>query len=370
MISYIPGFDLGKSVIANYSASEETDIILNQRGCNILHYRNGNIELVQDDYQIQVDCEHATFFECLHDFDVVEIYSNGVVRLQCSLYTGDNTLFITSKCNSNCVMCPSSDNSRRKGILPQSAEIMELLQHYPEGIQPVTITGGEPFLFREQMFEALSYLKHNHNDSEFLILTNGRIFCLDRYVEQLVNSIPRGTTLAIPIHGSTDTKHDAITRAPGSFVQTLSGISKLLSKKIPIEIRIVVSKLNADDLKAIVDLIITRLPSVYRVHFIGLEMLGNALVNNSDVWMSYQEAFNAAKEAIDNLIMAGINVALYNFPLCQVESAYWSICMQSISDYKQNYSEKCNSCAKRSVCGGVFSSSMKFAEPDLRPIEA
>ena len=370
MIAYIPGFNLGKSIVASFSAGEETDTILQQRGCNILHYSNGIIELVQEQYTIHVDREHSEFFECLHDFDVIEIYSSGIIRLQCSLYAGDNTLFITSKCNSNCVMCPSSDNSRRKGVIPEGAEIMDLLRHYPEGIRHITITGGEPFLFREEMFEALSYLKNNHGDTEYLILTNGRIFCLDRYIDQLVTTMPRGTTLAIPVHGSTDAKHDAITRAPGSFEQTLSGISKLLAKKIPIEIRIVVSKLNAEDLNAIADLIITKLPTVYRVHFIGLEMLGNAIVNSDRVWLTYMEAFKASKLAIDNLITAGINVALYNFPLCQVDPAYWPICMQSISDYKQNYSDKCNYCTKRSVCGGVFVSSMKFAENDLCPVEA
>jgi hypothetical protein len=132
----------------------------------------------------------------------------------------------------------------------------------------------------------------------------------------------------------------------------------------------VVSKLNAEDLNAIVDLIVTRLPTVYRVHFIGLEMLGNAIVNSDRVWLTYMEAFKASKSAIDKLISAGINVALYNFPLCQVDPAYWPICMQSISDYKQNYSDKCSDCMKRSVCGGVFASSMKFAENDLCPVEA
>ena len=55
MIAYIPGFDLGKSIVASFSAGEETDTILQQRGCNILHYSNGVIDLVQEKYTIQVD---------------------------------------------------------------------------------------------------------------------------------------------------------------------------------------------------------------------------------------------------------------------------------------------------------------------------
>lgn len=369
MISFIPDYKLKRGIIASYSSNPETDYVLQQNGCNILHYDNGFIDLPQEGYRARINPEQASFFESLQDYDVIEIYSSGIVRLQCSLYSSENTLFITSKCNSNCVMCPSSDASRRKGVIPEDTEMLDLVRHYPKGIKHITITGGEPFLFRDKMFETLAYLKENHNDAEYLILTNGRIFCLDRYVDSLVQSMPRGTILAIPIHGSTDASHDAITRAPGSFSQTISGITKLLSLKVPIEIRIVVSRLNRDDLSAIAHLIVSKMPTVYRVHFIGLEMLGNAAVAQERVWLPYREAFEASKEAIDTLISCGINVALYNFPLCQITPKYWPLCMQSISDYKQNYSEKCSSCKKRSVCGGVFSSSMKYAEKDLCPLK-
>lgn len=369
MIGYIPGFNLGKSIISSFSTCMETDEVLHNRGCNILHYQNGILEFINEGYKLCLDPEYDSFFSMLHDFDVIEIHSNGVAWLQCSLYAADNTLFISSKCNSNCVMCPSSDNSRRKGIIPNGQEIMALLHHYPEGIKHITITGGEPFLFREDMFHALFYLKENHNETEYLILTNGRIFCVDRYVELLLASMPRTTIVAIPIHGSTETKHDAITRSIGSFSQTISGVTKLLAAKVPIEIRIVVSKLNVSDLTAMARLIVEKLPTVYRVHFIGLEMLGNAIVNKEKVWISYKQAFTESKKAIHILMEAGINVALYNFPLCQVDVAYWPLCMQSISDYKQNYSDKCDFCSKKTVCGGVFSSSMLFAENDLCPIE-
>lgn len=266
-------------------------------------------------------------------------------------------------------MCPSGDYSRREGIIPEYDEILELVRHYPTAASHITITGGEPFMFREPMFRVLSYLRENLCETEFLILTNGRIFCLNRYVEQLIHSIPRYTTLAIPLHGSTQELHDSITRAEGSFMQTLSGITKLLAARITVELRIVVSRLNYGDLENIARLIVDQIPGIYTVHFIGLEMLGNAAVNSKAVWLPYREAFNAARPAIDLLIAAGINVALYNYPLCAVDHAYWPLCKKSISEYKRNFPAACQVCVYNHICGGVFAGSRRFAEKDLCPFK-
>lgn len=365
----LANYNLEKCYIGSISASQETDTYLLDRGLNPIHYSKGFLTLVNEDKAFAVPEETTDFFEGLHNLDVLEIYENGTLRLQCSEFANDNTLFITSKCNSNCVMCPSGDYSRREGTIPEQDEIMDLIRHYPYNTKHITITGGEPFLFRDAMFQALSYLKENLDETEFLVLTNGRIFCLDNYVEQLNQSIPRYTTLAIPLHGSTAEKHDRITRSDGSFTQTISGISKLLAAHIPVELRIVVSGLNSDDLTSIAQLIITQIPSVYSIHFIGLEMLGNAAINNKEVWIPYRKAFKAAKEAVDLLINAGINVAFYNFPLCSVESAYWPICKKSISEYKRNFPEPCQKCKYKLICGGVFTGSLRYSINDLHPFE-
>ena len=365
----LANYNLGKCYIGCFSTSPEIDAYLSERCLNPIHYDNGFLTLENEGSAFPISEEQTAFFEDLHDLDVLEIFDNGAVRLQCSEYADDNTLFITSKCNSNCVMCPSGDYSRREGVIPEAEEIMELVRHYPYNTKHITITGGEPFLFRDAMFQVLSSLKENLRETEFLILTNGRIFCLDKYVEQLGQTVPRHTTLAIPLHGSTANRHDAITRTAGSFSQTISGISKLLAAHIPVELRIVVSRLNADDLASIARLIINQIPRVYSVHFIGLEMLGNAAVNSADVWIPYHVAFIALKEAADLLIHAGINVAFYNFPLCAVERAYWPICKKSISEYKRNFPNPCQRCKQNQNCGGVFSGSLRYSISDLQPFE-
>lgn len=368
MILHIPDYSLGQCYIGCYSTSEITDTSLQQDGLNAIHYRDGEVVLDNANTHYTIPAEDAYFFDTLHDFDVLEISDDGAVRVQFSEYWDDNTLFITSKCNSNCVMCPSSEYSRRAGVIPEESEIMELLRHFSPCAKHITITGGEPFLFRQSMFRVLEYCKERFCGTEFLILTNGRVFCIDDYANMLSRSISPNTVLAIPLHGSNAALHDSITQAQGSFSQTVFGITKLLHLQVPVEIRVVVSKYNFYDLIDLAKLITETMPTAYRVHFIGLEMLGNAAVNSKNVWIPYSEAFTAIKPAANMLISAGINVGIYNFPLCAVEPDYWPLCKKSISEYKRKFPAACQNCSCLHICGGVFSGSLRFAETNLHPI--
>ena len=62
----------------------------------------------------------------------------------------------------------------------------------------------------------------------------------------------------------------------------------------------------------------------------GLELMGNAAKNMKDVWLPYNVMFEKAEKAIRLLIKHGIDVQLYNFPLCSVKREYWDICSKSI----------------------------------------
>ena len=95
-------------------------------------------------------------------------------------------------------------------------------------------------------------------------------------------------------------------------------------------------------------------------------MLGSAFINQNEVWIKYSEAFQCSKEAIKLLIKNGIDVALYNFPLCAVEKEYHYICCKSITDYKIRYNIECDQCRLKDACGGVFAGTLKMAEKDFK----
>lgn len=303
-----------------------------------------------------------------NNFDILEIWENGFLTRIYNDYSTDNYFFITGKCNSNCIMCPSPELSRKNLPATDMEHLYELARHLPSDVRHMTITGGEPFLIGEEIFPFLQFLKETLDRTEFLFLTNGRIFAIDTYAQRFRDTMPKNSIVAIPIHGSRATVHDAITRVSGSFQQTVQGINHLIKYRIPVEIRIVVSKLNAADFSKIADLIIHRFPQIEYVSVIAMEMTGNARVNKELVWLPYSEAFALISPAIKTLMKNGIDVKLYNFPLCTVSRAFWTLCEMSISDNKVRFAEKCHLCRYRNVCSGVFAGTLSLVEDELEPI--
>ena len=131
---------------------------------------------------------------------------------------------------------------------------------------------------------------------------------------------------------------------------------------------LLVHKINANDIYEISKLINKELHDVFYVSIIAMEMTGNAYKNSSEVWIPYRESFNYVEGAIDNLIENGIDVKLYNFPICTVKRKYWTLCEKSISSYKIKFDDKCKICGMKEYCGGLFRGTYKIERNELNPI--
>ena len=238
----------------------------------------------------------------------------------------------------------------------------------PSDARHITITGGEPFLVGNRIFEIFLAFKEKCHSTSFLLLTNGRALSYEPFIRKFHETAPSKIIIGIPLHGYDAASHDAITRSPGGFEQTIRGIKNLINFGHRVEIRMVVSKLNYQNITRICELIVDQFPDVYRVKVMGLEMLGNAAVNQKDVWIPYNEAFEASKEGIDLLIRNSIQVGLYNFPLCAVEADYHSIAAKSITGYKVRYADECEKCFIKDACGGIFAGTIRLAKYDVKPV--
>lgn len=299
--------------------------------------------------------------------DVVVISGIGKVTKYFDGKIGSHTLVVTNQCNSNCIMCPYTSNFRRNAEKPDLNFLKECVDYLPDSTCHIVITGGETTLIGVSFFELMNLIKSRFPSVSCLLLTNGRSFAVETMTDLAVRNFPTMTQFAIPIHASTAEVHDRISQSPNSFDQTLAGIENLLKQGLKVEIRIVVFKQNINEMQEIADLITNQFPQVSVVNFMAAEMCGNAAVNSSDIWIDYNLAFKQCEKAIDILIECGIDVGIYNFPLCSVPSKYHGIYKKSISEYKIRYPEKCENCVKKGLCGGIFSSSIKYSKDDVIP---
>lgn len=367
LVMRICNYALGYRVVSlALDAQSEAELLA--RGLDVLRVRGPQVILLPSGCALSDSRELATCLSSFNSFDVFEVWEDGTLVRQYDDSSNDNYLFVTGRCNSNCIMCPSPIKSRMKAAKANIPELIGLAKHVPTDTPHLTITGGEPFLAGEEIFSLIRYLRDHFPMTEFLFLTNGRVFALDKYVGRLKETIPQNALMAIPLHGSCPEIHDGITQSRGSFAQTVRGLESLLRTGIPIEIRLVVNKLNIDDFDNIVDLILSKLQGIEYVSVIAMEMTGSARANKDEVWIPYRESFALLRRPLRKLLEGGVDVKLYNYPLCTVEKPFWALCEKSISPSKVRFGKVCGRCKYLSSCSGVFAGTLKLEESELEAL--
>lgn len=360
-------YNFGFRIVSLALNKEVRDDLLHSE-IDFLYVTSESITLLPQNVVLSKSKQLIEHLRQFHNYDVWEIWQDGRMIMCYDTQSIENCFFITPKCNSNCLMCPSPNYSRQRGEHTAISKLITLARHIPASMKHLTITGGEPFLVGTEIFDLFGFFKRKFENTEFLILTNGRIFAIQKYIDLLCETIPQKTILAIPVHGSCPDIHDSITQVAGSFQQTIHGIKNLISNGIRIELRIVISKLNMNDLDSLVDLIVSELSGIEYISIIAMEMTGSAYINRELVWIPYKTAFSSIKNGIIKLLKNGIDVKLYNFPLCTVDPNFWTICEKSITSDKVRYSAKCDNCRYKTACGGVFAGTLLLEQEELKAI--
>ena len=354
---------INKRIIASIAKCEGTKNKLLLEEKNVLYIRDEGVTLLP----LGLDFTNLNVM-LFSEYDIVEIRNNKVYKIF-DVSSNENSIVVMNKCNENCVMCPCTEIWRNLDISMTVDEIMELIDYIPSDTRHLTLTGGEPTLVGYGFLKILDKINDHFDHIDIQILTNGRTFSNKQYFDELKMRIRSNMQFGIPIYGYNSTTHDSIVQTQGAFYETVSGIKKLLSCGANVELRIVVSRLNYKNMTKIAHFIVMHFTGLNSVKIMAMEMMGSAAKNREQLWIDYSEAFKASKDAIKLFLMNGIDVRLYNFPLCKVEEGYWGICSKSITSYKIEYNDSCNSCSVKSICGGVFKSTLKITNMHLEPVK-
>ena len=363
----IPGYKSKRRVFSLALDSPTLDD-LNSEGVETVFVNDDSITIYPDGGLIPCEGKLIDTLSACNNYDVFAFFEDGTAIRYYDDSSSDTTLFITGQCNSNCIMCPSPNLSRKEYDVNDIDLLIEVIGHIPKDTPHMTITGGEPFMVGKGIFDLIEACKRKFTETDFLILTNGRVFAVSEYCRMLHETIPNKCLIGIPLHGSCADIHDSITQANGSFDQTLLGLKRLQALGVSTEIRIVVSRLNLGDLENTAKLISSELASVTHVTFVAMEMTGSAQINAEQVWISYKESFPAVRRAIDILVECGIDVRIYNYPICTVDPDMRMLCCKSISDYKVRFSKECEKCNEKESCSGVFAGTLNREVDELRAI--
>lgn len=260
-----------------------------------------------------------------------------------------NTFLVTERCDQLCLMCSQ----------PPKKQHTDLFEHFeraamlaPQGAT-IGISGGEPTLYKAELLGLLSRVMRERDDIRFHVLTNGQHFEDDDLADMLALDRDR-IVWGVPLYAADADTHDEIVGKSGAHHRLLSGLAFLCRVGAQVELRTVLMRPNADGLPRLARFLTTSVPFIETWAIMQLENIGYARQNWKRLFYDSSAGFGVVGQAVDFVRSRGIDVQLFNFPLCTVPEAYRNLAPATISDWKRSYLEVCNNCGLRDKCGGFF----------------
>jgi His-Xaa-Ser system radical SAM maturase HxsC len=291
---------------------------------------------------------------------------NGFIRTFYRPDSQHNTLFVTERCNSNCLMCsqPPSDHDDVDPLAERNLQLIDLMDPSPDYL---CITGGEPTLTGRHLFVLLERLRDKLPTTWVHMLTNGRRFAWEAFTSQFAAVCHPRLSLGIPLYSDDASVHDYVVQAKDAFDQTIMGLHQLARFGIDVEIRVVLHALTIPRLTRLAEYICRNLTFAHHVALMGMEPIGYAPRNMNQLWIDPLDYQDELEQAIEVLARFGIEVRIYNLQLCVLRQSLWKYAKQSISDWKNVYATPCHECVVRSKCGGFFHWNIPIQSRGIHP---
>lgn len=260
-----------------------------------------------------------------------------------------NTLLVTEQCDQLCIMCSQPPKKSHFDLFTLFRAAIALA---PKNAT-IGLSGGEPLLHKRKIFSLVEAISEVRPDVRFHILTNAQHFT-DSDQNQLSGDTYRNVLWGIPIYHTDPDVHDQIVGKKGAFEILLRNLNILSATGAAIELRTVVLQSNFSNLPDMSAFIGSHLPFISHFAIMQLENIGFGRMNWQSEFVDTSLKFVPIGEALDHLTALGIEVRLFNFPLCTVPSSHRKFAVKSISDWKQRYLSCCATCAIKDACGGFF----------------
>jgi radical SAM protein with 4Fe4S-binding SPASM domain len=183
-------------------------------------------------------------------------------------------IFITNRCNLQCVHCFSADDNKEKNDMLYSDLTRLFDQLEKKAVFEVRLNGGEPFV-HSNIVEILKDLGKRRFRK--VLITNGAMLS-----EDLVKLMK--TSLVIPTVSLDDSiaeEHDRFRGVVGSHKATIEGLKLLKKNNVQYGINTCVNKRNMRRFYKIIDLAIKL--GAYRISFLDLKSAGR--MKKNPVWV-------------------------------------------------------------------------------------
>jgi His-Xaa-Ser system radical SAM maturase HxsC len=295
--------------------------------------------------------------------------ATGLVRSLYRPYEEHHHLFVTERCNSNCLMCsqPPKDRDDTDALTARNLALIDLIETPPPYL---TITGGEPTLLGDRLFALIARLKERMPNTELHVLTNGRSFAWREFARRFAEIGHPNISVGIPLYADLASVHDYVVQARGAFDQTVTGFHQAARHSIRTEVRVVLHRLTIPRLAKLAEFIYRNLTFVEHIALMGLEYTGYTPRNIEELWIDPYDYRQELEETVRFFALRNMRVSIYNHQLCTLPPSLWRYARRSISDWKQLYFPQCGNCGMKQDCGGFFQWAAKRRSAHICPLPA
>lgn len=212
-------------------------------------------------------------------------------------------------CNNRCVFCAQGDKRVACGSIPLP-ELVGRLEQARAKTRGLVLTGGEPIVYKHilPLVKAASRLGF----APIQIQTNGRMLAYPDVLRKLMAS--GATEFSPSLHGSTAEVHDGLTRAAGSFEQTVAGMRNLVAAGAVVVTNSVITRGNTSDLPALVALLASI--GIRQAQLAFVHPVGTAAELFDEVVPRLPDVVEPVREARDIARRAGMRLVTEAIPLC------------------------------------------------------
>src|SRR5574344_647913 len=164
---------------------------------------------------------------------------------------------ITNVCNNRCKHCYHADynkkNEMTKEQLIQIADQIEDALEKWNFYSSMSVTGGEPFTRKDDLFELLSHIENNcERIAHYDILTNGTLITDEDIVK--LKAYKKLRRIQVSMEGPTIESHDAV-RGDGDFIRVTDAIKKLKANDFVMSVMTTLTRNNMDLIPELITLL-------------------------------------------------------------------------------------------------------------------
>ncbi len=217
-------------------------------------------------------------------------------------------------CNNRCIFCIQGDKRFKEPDLPYEEIKRRLTKGRRDGANSVVFTGGEPTFRPKLLLNVVRDAKELGYDF-IQIQSNGRMFSYLKYCQELIDA--GANEFSPALHASLANIHDKLTRAPGSWRQTVTGIENLRELEQYVMTNSVVVKDNFKDIPNLARLLVKLGVNQFQFAFIHInEIIASDEKLIKEVVPKMSEAAPYIKEGVRVGIDSGVKVMTEAVPYC------------------------------------------------------